>query len=60
MRKQISIKKNLEVSIPQLPNFIICGDMSIPVSHFSVQELRAIGKEWTDRLIEKSKREPNL
>lgn len=50
------ITKELEISIPTLPNFLCVGETEcLSISDFSEKELRQIGKEWTDALVRKSK-----
>lgn len=46
------MKKALDVKVPGLPNFIMVGKEYVPLSNFTEAELRAIGKEWTDALVE--------
>lgn len=42
------------VQVPMVPNFLILKGTKIPVSvaGFTDKELRSIGKEWTEKLIE--------
>lgn len=44
----------VEVKIPSVPNFFRIGDglESIPVQDFTDDQLRQIGAEWTEKLIE--------
>lgn len=53
------MKTEVEVKIPMIPNFILVGNESISIAHFTDKQLREIGKEWTEKLIEhaKSKRQ---
>lgn len=52
------IKKilEIEIEIPMVPNFIRYGERkTLPVSHFSDEELKEIGIAWTAELIKKAK-----
>ena len=53
------MQKNIEMELPSLPNFIRAKETMkgqersvIDVADFSDEELREIGKEWTEALIE--------
>lgn len=37
---------------PRLPNFIRVRGEMVPIAEFTDEELRAIGMDWTRRLIE--------
>ncbi len=50
------MKKSLEVKIPLTPNFIRCGNDSIPIEDFTEEELTELGRRWTENLIEKAKK----
>ena len=54
------MKKEIGIKIPTVPNFIgyetevyITG---MPIASFTEKELRQIGKEWTEKLVEKGKK----
>lgn len=55
-----TITKKLNITIPMTPNFIAVGKQSFPVCEFSDEELMAIGKQWTDELLEKARRTRNI
>lgn len=44
------MEKKFKVRIPVVPNFIIVGGTSMPISDFTDAELNAIGAEWTKDL----------
>ena len=50
------MKKELQIEIPETPNFLRVKGMSagmLPIRDFTVEELEKIGKEWTQNLIKK-------
>lgn len=47
----MNMEKKLSVEIPRTPNFIRVGSQVISIDGFSEEELREIGKEWTEKLI---------
>lgn len=51
MNKQILVK----VAPPMTPNFIIVGKTPVAIEDFTNEELREIGQEWVNDLIEKAK-----
>ena len=53
--KKIKLDNRTTVNIPLLPNFIRCGDNSEPISRFTSEELRKIGKEWVEALVVKAR-----
>ena len=55
MEKKIKLDNRTTVNIPQVPNFIRCGDSTEAISRFTSEELRMIGKEWTDALVVKAR-----
>lgn len=59
-RKRIRLSKQVEVTIPMLPNFIKMGTELMPLYAFEDSELRAIGEAWTEGLIEQSKKQATL
>lgn len=50
------MKKELDVELPMGVNFIKVGGEFVPVEDFTEIELRQIGHEWTENLIENAKR----
>ena len=48
------MKIEKEVTIPSVPNFIKVGNESYGIEEFSNVELREIGKEWTQKLVERA------
>lgn len=54
---------DVEIQVPQIPNFIsviIYGvHKSLPINEFTEKELSDLGKLWTDKLIEQSKKREN-
>ena len=55
----ITINVELEIKMPSIPNFINIkdpkGTISIPVKDIKKEDLRKIGKTWTDELVKKGK-----
>ena len=49
------MKKEVNIEIPSVPNFISVGSDRLSITEFSDEELREIGKLWTEKLIERSK-----
>lgn len=51
------MKKAVEVHIPSVPNFIMVGDdkKAVSTQNFTEDELREIGKEWTEKLVKHAK-----
>lgn len=45
----------LKAHIPHTPNFIKVGENMIELADFSDEDLRQIGKEWTELLIAKAR-----
>lgn len=54
MRK-LKLDNRTTVEIPSTPNFIKCGDNVEPISRFTTEELRLIGKEWIEELVIKAR-----
>ena len=55
------MQKSLSIIVPSVPNFLLIGDstdekrrITIPVEEFSDSELKKIGKEWTEKLLEEA------
>ena len=46
------MKIEVEVKIPMVPNYITAGTQQLDVKDFSDEQLREIGKLWTERLVE--------
>jgi len=46
------MEKKMSVKCPSVPNFLVVGTHSLSITEFSEEELREVGKEWTERLIE--------
>lgn len=53
------MEKKLTVHIPTVPNFLKVGEQTFPISDFSEKELKEIGREWTQNLIERAKSQVN-
>ncbi len=45
------MKKEIEISLPSIPNFLKVGEVVLDISDFSDDELQQIGKEWTEKMI---------
>lgn len=58
MKKQVEI----EIEVPAIPNFVrnlVKGRdkaILVPISDFTEEELRQIGKEWTEKLVKQAKK----
>lgn len=50
----MAVQKKLAVVIPLTPNFIMVGNQWVSIASFKDDELRAIGKEWAEKLIMKA------
>ena len=57
MKTKIMVETQMEVVLPSLPNFIRTPhkDVSVPIEDLTEDQLREIGKEWTEALIQKSR-----
>lgn len=53
--KTIKLDKRTTINIPSIPNFIKCGDSVEAIQYFTSEELRKIGKAWTDELVVKAR-----
>lgn len=52
------MKTIIKIKPPSVPSFLTYDgfpNAKIPISQFSEKELKKIGKDWTNRLIEASK-----
>lgn len=47
----------VDIKIPSVPTHIslVGGDLKVHICHLSEEELREIGKEWTDELVRVAK-----
>jgi hypothetical protein len=52
---ETKITKAKQVQIPLTPNFIRVGGEMLPISEFTADELDAIGREWTKKLIQRAR-----
>jgi hypothetical protein len=54
---QVKVKRTMIAEIPRPPNFIKIEPAGtyVPLSDFTEKELKAIGREWTKKLVERSK-----
>lgn len=43
-----------EVKIPNTPNYIVTSNNVLSVEKFAEEELREIGRLWTEKLVEKA------
>jgi len=57
MKTKIMVKTQMEIVLPMRPNFIRTPhkDVSVPVADLTDDQLREIGKEWTEALIQKAR-----
>jgi len=53
----VSVKLNLtaRVKTPRVPNFLLGDGKSTAVGDFTDESLRAIGKLWTEALLERAR-----
>lgn len=58
--KKLKLDNRTTVDIPSVPNFIRCGDNTESISRFTTEELRMIGKEWTEELVVKARSKRNI
>lgn len=49
------MEKKIKIQIPDTPNFIRTDYKILPITDFTVDELKEIGKEWTENLIRKAR-----
>lgn len=54
--KKLKLDNRTTVEVPMTPNFIKCGLNVEPISRFTSEELRKIGKEWIEELVIKARR----
>ncbi len=47
----MKLKREFDVALPSLPNFIYVGGVAQPVADFSQTELHDIGMAWTAALL---------
>lgn len=59
IRPTIVLRNQVKVRLPLVPNFLIVegSDHSIPVRAFSDRDLRALGKAWTEALLERARKQ---
>lgn len=50
--KEIKIKKNSLAIVPMTPNFILVDGHATPIAMFTDNQLKQIGRAWTDKIIE--------
>jgi len=64
MKTKITVKTELEVLLPTLPNFVRTANKNavMPLQDLTEQQIREIGSEWTAALIRKAadKRKKNI
>lgn len=53
--KKTGPHKSVGVKVPRVPNFIAVGSEYIAIANFTDNELRVIGKAWTNQLVELAK-----
>jgi len=47
-----TLKVMAEVQLPRVPNYLLMGDGKVlPVSAVSEQDLRELGRQWTEQLV---------
>lgn len=52
----ITIKREQKICLPSLPNFIRDEtEKAISIADFTEEQLREIGKQWTEALVRKAK-----
>lgn len=49
------MQKSIEIKTPRVPNFILTDYKPIPIENFTEEELREIGKDWTEELVRHAK-----
>lgn len=55
-RDSLKIQISQEFRLPILPGYIVTTDgVSIAVETFSEEQLREIGKQWTEALVKKAR-----
>jgi hypothetical protein len=57
-RRKITVKTDVELAIPVLPNFIrtVNKDIAIPIADLKPCELKEIGDAWVKALLVKASR----
>ena len=56
MKDEMDIEVHLKIKPPKTPNFIRTGeDMSVAIGDLADDDLREIGRVWTESLIERAK-----
>lgn len=55
MKTKIMVKTEMEIVLPSLPNFVRTPhkDVAIPIADLTEDQIREIGKQWTDALVQK-------
>ena len=55
MKTKITVKTEMEVLLPSLPNFVRTPhkDVAIPIEDLTEAQLRELGKQWTEALVDK-------
>ena len=56
MKTKITVKTELEIVLPLLPNFVRTAnkDILMPLSQLTDEQIRELGDCWTKKLIEKA------
>lgn len=54
------MKKEIKVEIPSTPNFIKVGEVVVSIEDFTDEELKELGKEWTEDLLKKAQKKRNF
>jgi len=52
-----TVNITIRAQVPRVPNFLLTDGKPYPVGDISDRELRAIGKLWTDALLESAQRQ---
>lgn len=50
----MGLTKQVDVETPRVPNFVKVGNEYLPLSDFTDEELRLIGKAWIDALLDRA------
>lgn len=56
MKTKITVKTELEIILPSLPNFVRTAnkDVVMPIGDLSNEQIRELGSEWTEQLVQKA------
>jgi hypothetical protein len=56
MKTKITVKTELEIMLPSLPNFVRTAnkDVVMPINELTTDQLKELGDQWTKALIDKA------